>query len=132
MLPNTCNAKPPLFSNPPLLDLLGYIPFSLSEAILNGTYLPPPDTPYFASILLCHMHHPDTLSPDTTTDSFIETTDHWDSWKWAKEYTTAGLSGLRFGMFKAQIKDPDLAMYNAVRQSIPYQHGMLQLMVERG
>ena len=70
------------------------------------------------------MHRPATLSPSTATDSFITTTDHWHSWKHAKEHTTAGISGLHFGMFKAQIHDPDLSMYDGVRCSIPYQHGL--------
>ena len=41
-----CNQSP--FLQPPLLPTLGYLPYAHSEAILNGSFQPPPETPYFA------------------------------------------------------------------------------------
>ena len=48
-----------------------------------------------------------------------------NSWKKAKEYTTAGISGLHFGMYKAQAHDPDLTQYNATHRLITFCSGIL-------
>ena len=54
---------------------------------------------------------------------FVSTEDHVASWKRTKEYTSSGISGLHFGMFKAQCKDVDLAAFDVSRRSIMYSTG---------
>jgi hypothetical protein len=43
----------------------------------------------------------------------ISTHEHVSNWKRAKEYTSSGISGVHFGMFKSQATDPDLASFDA-------------------
>ena len=119
-----CGSSP--FLCPPLLNLLGYLPSTHSESILDGTFHPPADTPYFAWLLLQHMTRPASaaLQPEPPPKPFVDTTDHIQSWTHAKEYTTAGLSGIHFGMYKAQVRDPDLTLYDAALRSIPYRTGI--------
>ena len=60
------------------------------------------------------------LKPEPPPKPFVDATNHIQSWTHAKEYTTAGLSGVHFGMYKAQVQDPDLALCDAALRSIPY------------
>ena len=116
-----CNASP--FLQPPLLPLLGYIPTAHAEPILTGTFQPPAGTPYYARLLLNHIRYPSDQPDHLPPASHIDLLNHCASWKHAKEYTTAGISGVHFGMYKAQIRDPDLALYDAAHRSIPYHNG---------
>ena len=70
------------------------------------------------------MNCPASLQLTPPSIPFIDITDHCKSWKHAKEYTTAGLSGIHFGMYKAQIRDPNLALYDAAHRLTPYHNGL--------
>ena len=64
--------------------------------------------------------------PQATTNQcpdVVSTDAHVSAWSKAQEKTTAGKSGLHFGMFKAQAKDPELAAFNASLRSVAYQTG---------
>jgi hypothetical protein len=114
-----CNHSP--FLQEPLLSEFGYLGDSPNtDAVLDGTYVPPPGTDYYASLLLQHMQRPPGMPSTPQCDQFVSTQDHVASWKRAKEYTSSGISGLHFGMFKAQSKDPDLAAFDASRRSVIY------------
>ena len=112
------------FLHQPLLSdfgLLGDTP--ATEQVLNGTYIAPLGTPPLVITLLQHMKRPEALPEDVAGTSHISTLDHQQSWKRAKEFTTAGKSGLHFGMFKAQAMDDDLASFDASRRNVPYMTG---------
>ena len=70
------------------------------------------------------MTCPDSLQLVPTPTPFVDITDHINSWNHAKEYTMAGMSGIHVGMYKAQIRHPDLALYDAALWLIPYNNGL--------
>ena len=116
-----CNGSP--FLQPPLLELFGYINSPCSEEVLNGTFTCPPNTPLYAELLLHLMRHPARHPSNPTPTTFVSTDDYTSSWAKAKEYTTSGISGIHFGMHKAQALDRDLTTFFASHWSIPYSSG---------
>ena len=117
-----CNHSP--FLQEPLLSDFGYTGATPSaDAVLDGTYQPPPGTDDLTRLLLQHMARPPSISAHTTSPDWVSTEDHQRSWSRAKEYTSAGISGIHFGMYKAQAKDPEMAAYDASRRSIAYRCG---------
>ena len=113
-----CHDSP--FLQSPLLNLFGYLSSPASEDVLDGTFNPPVGTPHFAPLLLQHMQHPVTLPATSSSTPGVSNADHINSWKKAREYTTAGISGIHFGMYKAQARDQDLAQDDAAHCSIPF------------
>ena len=112
------------FLQEPLLSEFGYLGDSAnSESVLAGTYVPPPGTNYYGSLLLNHMKYPPGMDASTCIPDKITTEEHALSWKRAKEYTSSGISGLHFGMFKSAASDPDLVQFDAARRSIAYNTG---------
>jgi hypothetical protein len=89
----------------------------------NGCFFVTPDIDPHASLLLQHMRHPDSLLADASPPAFITTEGHISGWKRANENASAGYSGIHFGMYKAQARDPDLAEYDAALRNIPYSFG---------
>jgi hypothetical protein len=69
------------------------------------------------------MKRPTGMTDVPINPDFVSTTDHQRSWKSAKEYTSSGISGLHFGMFKSECLDDDLAIFGASRRSIMYNSG---------
>jgi hypothetical protein len=63
------------------------------------------------------MNYPPGMDHSNCLPAMVTTTDHAGNWKKAKEYTSAGLSGLHFGTFKSAAKNPDLVQFNAARRS---------------
>jgi hypothetical protein len=117
-----CNNSP--FLQEPLLSDLGYFGDNpISANILDGTYVPQPDIDPHAALLLTHMKRPPSLSPNTSIPDTVSTEEHAGNWKRAKEYTSSGISGIHFGMYKAQAADQDLAQYDATSRSIMYNTG---------
>ena len=117
-----CNQSP--FMKEPLLSDFGYFgDTAAGQAVLNGTYVPPPGTDFYSTLLLQHMERPPNVPAPAQCPLFVSTEDHIASWKRTKEYTSSGISGLHFGMFKAQCKDADLAAFDASRRSIMYSTG---------
>jgi hypothetical protein len=112
------------FLQEPLLSEFGYLGDSPnSEAVLEGTYVPSPETNYYGALLLGHMNYPPRMDHSNCLPDKVTTTDHEGNWKKAKEYTSAGLSGLHFGMFKSAAKHSDLVQFDAARRSIMYNTG---------
>ena len=119
-----CGNSP--FLQEPLLTAFGYTgDTAATEQVLAGTYVPPPGTARYTQLLLQHMKRPSTITPAPMTPDFVSTEDHQQSWRRAKEYTTSGVSGVHFGMFKAQAMDPELAAFDASRRSIVYRTGQV-------
>jgi hypothetical protein len=102
----------------PCIPTFGYLGDSPnSEAVLEGTYVPPPETNYYGALLRGHMNYPPGMDNSKCLPDKVTTTDHEGNWKRPKEYTSAGLSGLHFGMFKSAAKHSDLVQFDAARRS---------------
>jgi hypothetical protein len=67
----------------------------------------------FAKLLLGHMGYPVGMNSTNCIPTRITNEEHALSWKRAKEYTSAGISGLHFGMFKAQAEDVAVVQFDA-------------------
>ena len=94
-----------------------------AEEVLLGTYAIPDGVSDYVKMMIEEMKMPpDVLDQDMCHD-FVSTESHISAWRKAKEKTSAGISGLHFGMYKAQAKDPDIAAYNASMRSLAYQTG---------
>ena len=93
------------------------------QVLEEGTYIAPLGTPPLVTTLLQHMRRPDALPPGVSSPDYVTTEDHQNCWKQAKEYTTAGKSGLHFGMFKTQALDNYLAAFDASCRNVPYHTG---------
>ena len=93
-----------------------------AEAVLNGTYVPPPDCDPVLQDFLAHCKRPPGI-PTDVCPRHITTTEHSNGWKKAHEHTQAGRSGLTFAMFKANALNPDLAAVDASFQNIGYASG---------
>ncbi len=92
------------------------------EAILKGTYEPPPDTGQYTRELLQQLKTVDAIFDDLpkakmTTAQFSE------GWKKITEQTSAGISGTHFGHMKACADHPRLAEMEASFAHIPYMSG---------
>ena len=117
-----CGASP--FLQEPLLSDFGFSGTTARAAeVLAGTYTPPPGTDPFACLLLQNMSIPPNVAAIPVKPAFVSTESHQASWKRAKEYTTAGRSGIHFGQYKAQALDNGLAALDASRRSIHYSTG---------
>ena len=107
----------------PLLQDFGYRDAYLNaERILAGTYPIPDGLPDSTKMLIEEMKMPPEMADQPCPD-FVSTKAHTSAWGKAREDTTAGKSGLHFGMFKAQAKDPETAAFNASIRSVAYQTG---------
>ena len=98
----------------------------VSDTVLTGTAQPPENIDPHARALLDLLHLLDIPPNDPKTyhpRHYISTSDHINGWQKAKEQTSAGLSGIHFGMFKANITRRALADLDASMQSIAYTTG---------
>jgi len=111
------------FMQEPLVSEFGYLAdTAAAERVLDGTYQPPEDIDTYARLLLTEFEKATNL-PDDPTQAYISTEEHIQAWKKAKERTSAGPSGLHFGMFKANATDPELAAIDASMRSVAYTTG---------
>jgi len=80
------------------------------NAVLQGTYVPPPSASRCSKLFLKHC----VVSPGLPiSDNRVSTADHYKGWKWAKERTSGGRSRIIFAMYKAEASDPVLAALDA-------------------
>ena len=87
------------------------------EAILDGSFEIPPLTDNYTRMLL---HQAQRMVIPTEERSYISTEENSQAWKKAKEKTSAGISGLHFGMFKAQATRKHLSALDALIRSVAY------------
>jgi hypothetical protein len=119
-----CDHSP--FLQAPLLSAFGYIGDQpATDQVLAGAYIPPPGTdPFTCQLLQCMAIPPQLRAPEVPA-SFITSADHASGWSRMKEYTSAGISGLHFGMYKAQAVNTDLANYDAALRNVAYYTGFV-------
>ena len=115
------NNTPPM--KPPLSTLLGYLGISPAcQAILNGTFTPPPDTDIYTREFLQHLKAPkQLLNPPIAS---ISAKDFQEGWSKMKERTSSGISGIHFGHMKACATSPWLSTLEATLAHIPYSTGL--------
>ena len=104
----------PLYS---LLGPLGDTP--AAEAILNGTFVPPPGTdPAFVGLLpFLRRVHPPAVPLATLAE------DHAAGWRKAKSQTSASPFGPTFSQMKVESTDADICELNAAMASFPFCSG---------
>ena len=95
------------------------------DQVLNGTFGIPVGTSPAAAGLIKVMQRPATFRPNSPTCHYITTSDHILSWARAKERTSGGLSGLHFGLFKANAKVLRIAAVQASQRNICFVTGMV-------
>jgi hypothetical protein len=112
------------FLQHPLVDEFGYQADNANaQAVLDGTYTPPARTPPNATQLLAALRTPHNIRIRKTkfrARRVISTDDHIKAFRRAKERTSAGMSNLHFGMFKAHISRRPLAELDACMCSVAY------------
>ena len=115
------------FLQTPLRSIFGYRKDTpADDAVLSGTFQPPPNTDPHAIQLIQGLRQPPQLLPENRSfhpRTTITTEDHIRGWRKVKEQTSSGPSGLHFGMFKANTKVTRLADIDASIRSVAYTTG---------
>ena len=124
------------FMMEPLLSEFGYRnDTQAAQEVLDGTYVPPEDISDACKKLLQGLRTPHNIRIRPTKfrpRRRITTEDHIKAFKRAKERTSAGMSNLHFGMFKAHIKRRNLAEMDASMRSVAYTTGYSYKRWKRG
>ena len=97
-----------------------------AQQVLDGVYNPPDGTSNACRKLLHNLRTPHNIRIKRTKFQprrRITTDDHIRAFRKAKERTSAGMSNLHFGMFKAHTKRRKLAEFDATLRSIAYTTG---------
>jgi hypothetical protein len=105
------------------VDLGLYGKTSAAQAILDGTYEPPPDTDPYAVELLASLRTPQIVlskGPVTTDLTLVE---HKQGWKRQKEATASEPTGLPVSHYKAAAQDVTLSEVDSLLRNVPYREG---------
>ncbi|MCA1800735.1 MAG: hypothetical protein LC650_05530, partial [Actinobacteria bacterium] len=120
-----CDGTP--FMQPPLRQIFGRRnETNQVESVLQGTFVPPENCDPHAQLLLQGLQQPAILrqpNPPYQPRTTITTEDHIKGWRRIKERTSSGMSGLHFGMFKANATNPILAEIDASIRNVAYTTG---------
>jgi hypothetical protein len=107
----------------PMLSEIGFLGFnSNSGNILQGTYQPPEELDYLTEAFLGELKKPAEMVLNSCPDT-IPVEEHQQAMKKVKEKTSSGLSGLHYGLWKANAEIPALAAIDATMREIPYKTG---------
>ena len=124
---NLTTQSPPMV--PPLVQELGYLGVGPAcTSILDGNYSPPPGVDKYAGQWLSQLGWACTSADRTAPTSIfrscgISTAEHIHSWKYARERTAPGHSGLHPAHWKASSQDPYLASMDASWANYPLLSG---------
>jgi len=91
------------------------------DEILEGSFDIPGGIDKYTRMLLRQAKQTKTIPPMC---SYISTEENTQAWKKAKERTSAGISSLHFGMFKAQATQKHLSALDASIRSLAYSTGL--------
>jgi exonuclease III len=114
------------FMQDPLTRDFGYgIESQEHDRVLEGTYIAPPECDQATALLIQGLKKPESFytMQEALPRTRITTADHVKGWKKQKERTAGGLSGLHFGHYKAHIRVPLLADFDASMRSVAYTTG---------
>jgi hypothetical protein len=108
----------------PLVEDFGYLAQGpATQAVLAGTYVPPPGTDIYARKLFPHLAMDPSVAAAPPMKIVFSIEDHIKGWRKAREFTATGPSGLTFSHFIAATYDPLLASFDATMANIPYATG---------
>jgi len=120
-----CDDTP--FLQEPLCSAFGNLAqLPAADAVLAGTYHPPPLCDPYAKLLLKALKTPSAIIANPTNfspRSQITPETNLHGWRKAKERTTAGPSNLHFGQFKANAEIPALAALDSSIRTFGYATG---------
>ena len=112
-----------LFMSKPLVNAVNYDGISpASNTILQGTFHEPTLHPHTAAHIR-ELARPPGLPPWPNHYLQITPKEHADAWRKAKEYTLSSLSGLHFGLWKANATHDILCELDTLMRAIPFQTG---------
>ena len=108
----------------PLLSALGDLADTPeAEAILDGTYAPPPETDHYAKLLIQELRMPDNIKNNPMPQNDVTPEANRQAWKRQKESVSSEPEGLTFSHYKAGAIDPMINEFDARLRGIPYKHG---------
>jgi hypothetical protein len=90
---------------------------------MEPTYTPPECDPVLKDFLAQCKRMPEI--PNECCPHHINTLEHCQAWKKAREHTQARQSGFTFAKFKANSLDPDVAAVDASFRNIGYAAGFV-------
>lgn len=104
----------------------GYLSVSPSaQAILNGTYLYPPDFDEDTKDICCECTRIRSHIPINSVHADVDEECWSRGWGKAKEDTSFSESGLHFGHYKASTKETILAQFHALKALLVMKHGLV-------
>jgi hypothetical protein len=116
----------------PMLGEIGYLGFTPQvEEILHGTYQPPDTLDPLTMAFLDELKKPDGIALNSCSDT-IPVQVHIQAMQKVKENTSSGLSGLHYGLWKANAKITELATLDAMMREIPYKTGYVMERWKKG
>jgi hypothetical protein len=107
----------------PMVTEIGFLGFNTnSDVILQGTYQPPEELDYLSEAFLKELKKPAQMELNSCPDT-VPVAEHVQAMKKVRENTSSGLSGLHYGLWKANVEVPALAQIDANMREIPYKTG---------
>jgi len=110
-------AKTPLLQEPLASSLGSFSDSATAEAILNGTFICPPEVDSFMQQFLQSLQQPPIM---LRTSLEISREDFITYWHQAREHTSSSLSGTHFGHYKATASSLFLAEIHALMTQMPF------------
>jgi hypothetical protein len=116
----------------PMLSEVGYLGFTEpAQEILQGTYHPPEETNYLTQAFIQELKKPAGIELNSCPDT-IPVEEHIQAMKKVKENTSSGISGLHYGLWKANAEVGELAAIDATMREIPYRTGYVMKRWKKG
>jgi hypothetical protein len=107
----------------PLLSDLGYLADTpKAQAILNGTYNPPPSVDYYARLFLRELYMPDNVRAQPMTDVDVTPQSNRSAWKKQKEPVLSDPNGLTYSHYKTGATDDEINSFDAALWGLPYRY----------
>jgi hypothetical protein len=108
----------------PLLSDLGYLANTPeAQAILDGTYNPPPAVGYCARLFLRELYMPNNVRNQPMTEIDVMPQSNRSAWKKQKEQVSSDPNGLSYSHYKAVATDNEINSFDAALRGIPYRYG---------
>jgi hypothetical protein len=121
------------FMTYPLVDEFGYLAQGpATNAVLQGTYIPPPGTDPYAKKILKELKMDSRVAAAPPMKVVFSVDQHIKGWRKARELTATGPSGLTFSHFIAATYDPVLASFDVTMANIPYATGYSSIRWQSG
>ena len=113
---------PPMIE--PLLTDLGYLADTPeAAAILEGSYIPPPETDKYAILFLQELRMPENVRNNPMSDVEVTPERNKAAWSKQKEAVSSEPAGLTFSHYKAGAQDAAINRFDALLRCLPYKYG---------